>query len=412
MKILIINAYAGSPGMGMVFRHYYLAKEWEKRGHEVLIVAGSYSHLRRINPGISKDLEETQEDGTGYLWLRNNEYQGNGMGRAKNMLTFSVKLRKYAGYLKKRFCPDIIFASCTDPLDTFAVQKIAHLTHAKLIHEVRDLWPLTLTELYGVKSSNPLAVAMQIGENSMCRHTDYLVSVLPKAEEHFRAHGLKKGKFRFSPNGIVEEEWENCPEAPESYVKVFRELHAENKFVVCFFGSHTRSYLLEELIRAVQSIDEDRIAVVFVGKGNYKDHLRSCAGEKHGDRFVFLDPVEKQYIPSLLEQADALFVGGIRNSIFRFGIAMNKMFDSMMSGKPILYAVEAPNNYIEEFHCGISVEPENIPALRDGLLRLSELSKEELSAMGMNGRKAVLNHFTYRVIAEDLLKLFSEATGL
>ncbi len=48
MNILLINHYAGSPELGMEFRPYYMAKEWVKMGHQVLIVGGSFSHLRKV----------------------------------------------------------------------------------------------------------------------------------------------------------------------------------------------------------------------------------------------------------------------------------------------------------------------------------------------------------------------------
>ena len=408
MKILVINAYAGSPRMGMVFRHYHLAKEWARKGHEVLIVAGSFSHLRQNNPDITADLQESEEDGVQYLWIRNEDYSGNGMKRAKSMLTFAAKLYKYSKTIVNRFHPDIVLTSCTDPFDTYGAQKIARLAHARLIHEVRDLWPITLIELYGVSRYNPAAVAMQIAENSMCRHSDILTSVLPESEEHFIKHGLQKGKFRFIPNGIVEEEWAECPEPPDKYLSVLQQIHSDGKFIICFFGSHTRSYALTHLVHAVQDLDTDRVVAVFVGKGSDKEALIEESKRVHPERFVFFDPIEKRFIPGLLSHMDALYVAGIRNGIFRFGVAMNKMFDSMMAGKPILYALEAPNNYIEEYQTGISVEAENEKELRKGIETLIALDERTLNQMGDNGRKAVLEHFTYRVIAEQFLELFEE----
>ena len=44
-NILIINEYAGSLEYGMTFRHYYLAKEFIKQGHDVTIATASYSHF-------------------------------------------------------------------------------------------------------------------------------------------------------------------------------------------------------------------------------------------------------------------------------------------------------------------------------------------------------------------------------
>lgn len=49
MNILLINHYAGNPELGMEFRPYYMAKEWVKQGHEVLILGATYSHLRKSN---------------------------------------------------------------------------------------------------------------------------------------------------------------------------------------------------------------------------------------------------------------------------------------------------------------------------------------------------------------------------
>ena len=37
MNILYIDHYAGSPEMGMEFRPYYFAREWEKLGHGVRV---------------------------------------------------------------------------------------------------------------------------------------------------------------------------------------------------------------------------------------------------------------------------------------------------------------------------------------------------------------------------------------
>ena len=85
---------------------------------------------------------------------------------------------------------------------------------------------------------------------------------------------------------------------------------------------------------------------------------------------------------------------------------MNKLVDSMMSGKPILYAVEAPNNYITDYRCGISVNAEDVDALADGMKRMLAMSSEEREQMGKNGREAVLKHFTYEKLAKQFEALF------
>ena len=177
----------------------------------------------------------------------------------------------------------------------------------------------------------------------------------------------------------------------------------EHEFLLCFFGSHTKSYALEYLIEAAGALDYRKIGVVLVGDGSDKKRLAEKSSRYRN--IYFSDPVPKRCIPSLLEAVDGIYVGAVNNRMFRFGICMNKLFDSMMSGKPILYAVNAPNNYIEQYGCGISVEAENTQALKEGIEKLLCTSGEELRRMGQNGREAVLEHFQYERLAETFLKL-------
>ena len=160
MKVLYINHYAGSPEMGMEFRPYYLAKEWIKMGHEVRIVAGDYSHLRLANPKISKDFQKQNIDGIKYHWVGTGSYEGNGISRAMTMFRFVHKLCRRAKKIALHWRPDVVITSSTYPLDTYAGQKIKKYSKAVLIHEVHDMWPITLIELGNMKRSNPFVMLM------------------------------------------------------------------------------------------------------------------------------------------------------------------------------------------------------------------------------------------------------------
>ena len=174
MNILLINHYAGSPEMGMEFRPYYFAREWIKMGHRVDIIAADYSHLRRINPDVSKDFQEEMIDGIHYYWIRTGEYEGNGVKRAVTMAKFVTTLWLHAGKIIREMDPDVVICSSTYPLDTYVGQRIRRKSRkmVKLIHEVHDMWPATLIEIGGMSTKNPFVVAMQIGENSAYKHSD------------------------------------------------------------------------------------------------------------------------------------------------------------------------------------------------------------------------------------------------
>lgn len=411
MNILYINHYAGSTEMGMEFRPFYLAKEWISMGHSVRIVAGDYSHLRSLNPKVDNDFQDNVIDGITYTWVKTGAYNGNGFARALSMFRFVHKLRKKARWIARNWKPDVIITSSTYPLDTYAGQKIKRITKrlgvrdsqgATLIHEVHDMWPIILIDIGGMKKCNPFVFLMQMCENSFCKHSDYVVSLLVAAKDYFIKHGMAPEKFKPIMNGVVLSEWENPAPLPSEHQHLLDKLHNEKKFIICFFGSVNVSYAIDYLIKAKEQLNNDRVAIVIVGEGNQKEELVLLAG----DGVFFLPRISKRAIPTLMENIDCCYVGALHNGMFRFGICMNKLFDSMMSGKPILYSVEAPNNFIRDYCCGISVKAENVDALVKGIKRILELTNEERMIMGSNGRSAVLEHFRYEKLALQFADLF------
>lgn len=406
MNILYINHYAGSISMGMEFRPYYLAKEWMKLGHKVRIIGADYSHLRKKNPVVSKNFEIQEIDGVEYQWIKTREYEGNGLKRAITMEQFCQALYLSASKLAKEFEPDIVIASSTYPLDSYPARRIANKAGAKLVHEVHDMWPITPIELYGMSKTHPFVVIMQMGENYFCKKADKVISVLPDAKDYLVEHGMKPENFAAVTNGINLEDWEKLAPLPSHIQDKLDAAKKDGRLVIGFFGSHTRSYSLDYLLEAAKEVGEDKLYLAFVGGGNYKEELKANAKALGlaEDSYCFFDPIDKTEIPALIGACDVSYVGALKNKMFRFGIGMNKLFDAMMGGKPILYAVEAPNNYIKEFDCGISVEAEDTKALADGIRQMLELTDERRDEMGANGRKAVLENFNFEVLAKKFIE--------
>ena len=78
--IWIINQYAGSPRHGMEYRHYYLARQMAERGHRVVVISGSRSHLFTQPPQVSRPFTFELIDGPQkgrHLWARLNLQNSN-----------------------------------------------------------------------------------------------------------------------------------------------------------------------------------------------------------------------------------------------------------------------------------------------------------------------------------------------
>lgn len=100
---------------------------------------------------------------------------------------------------------------------------------------------------------------------------------------------------------------------------------------------------------------------------------------------------------------DALYVGWKHRPIYRFGISPNKLFEYMMAGVPVVHAVEAANDPVQDAGCGVSVAPEDKDALCKGILSLLAMPEDDRKAMGERGRKYVLEHHSVPRLAKRFL---------
>ncbi|MDE6952090.1 MAG: glycosyltransferase family 4 protein [Lachnospiraceae bacterium] len=406
MRILLINHYAGSPEMGMEFRPYYFAREWIKMGHQVDIIAADYSHLRTGNPEVGADFETEDIDGIRYHWIKTGKYEGNGAKRALTMFRFVGKLWRKAGKIVQEYAPDVVITSSTYPLDTYGGQRIAKKAKAKLIHEVHDMWPATLIELGGMSRYHPFVVVMQMAENSFCRKSDHVVSLLPHAKEYFVAHGMREDKFVTIANGIVKEDWDNPEPLPEEHRRELEKLKEEKRFIVGYFGGHALSNALDVMLDAAKRTAEKEIRFVLVGGGTEKGRLIRRAEEEKIENVLFLPPVPKKSVPELVKYFDCSVICAMTSPLYRFGVCLNKMYDSMMAAKPVLFAMDAPATPIEEYGCGILVRSGREEKIAEAVERLYRMKEEERQEMGRRGRQAVFQHFTYDILAERFESLF------
>jgi glycosyltransferase involved in cell wall biosynthesis len=401
MNILLINHYAGSLKYGMEFRPYYFARKWVEKGHNVTVLAASFSHLRHKQP--EKEREEI--DGIAYQYFSTPTYSGNGMKRILTMLSFPLKLRLNAKRIAAERKFDVVIASSTYPLDIYPAKKIADLCSAKLIFEVHDLWPLSPMLLGGYSEKHPFIKVMQRAEDYAYAHCDCVVSLLPNADKHMLKRGLKQEKFYYIPNGIVKQDWLNMPEAPVEYRQVFDSLREEGKFIVCYFGGHNLSNALEHLIEAAAQIEDEDIIFVMVGDGDKKAELIKESTHSGKNNIVFLPPVSKKYIPKILDMTDVVYFGAAKNPLYEYGVAMNKIFDSMMAAKPVICGVEASNDIIGDAKAGLTIAAEDATAINEAIAALKAMTPQQRAEMGENGRRTVLEQYEYETLSEQFLNV-------
>lgn len=396
-NILIINEYAGSLDYGMTFRHYYLGKEFVKQGNNVTIVTASYSHFLNKFPEMDNRTYKTEEiEGITYLWIRVIKYSKSfDKKRVLKWFEFMSKLFFISKYLDAK--PDIIICSPTAPFSILPAYYLSKKYDAKLIFEVRDIWPLTLVEVGGFSIKHPLIRLMSWFEKFALNKSDIIVSNLQNYSNHIAELNIEK-KAHWVSNGIDLEEMKNIK--PLDF-EVKKQIPSD-KFIIGYTGKLGVSNAISYLIDAADKLQSKKdILFVIVGSGQEEKKLKEQAQEL--SNVLFINPIEKSQVQSILSLFDICYIGLQKERLFKFGISPNKLFDYMYSGKPILHSIDTSNDIVKLSKCGLSVDAENSKEIKNAIMEFYEMSLENRLKLGKNGKQFVLENFTYDKLAEKYI---------
>lgn len=395
--------------MGMEYRPYFLGLNWVKSGHAVTVVACSYSHSRRIQPGRTFLYKKENIDGIEYIWVYGNRYNGNGVMRAFNIIIYSFLSCFLFIYLLKDY--RVLINSSTHTIDVFPLtiykffNRLFFRTKKVIsVFEPHDLWPMVLTEIGKMNKFHPFVLINSLGEKISSISSDLIISMHPGNINHLVTRGANKDIFFHIPNGINVSDWSDEVDLPEDIKESLTKIRNEASKIIMYTGTISVANDLSFLLKAISKTKCD-LAPVFFGKGTELETLKELCFNL-GIKAHFLGSIDKRQIPAALKFADICYVGFLKNKLYEYGVSANKIWDYMMSSKPIILSIDSCNDPVGEAECGITVTTHKEEDLIKAINYLTSLDKEALNQMGKNGREYVVKNNSYKKIAKDLIELF------
>lgn len=396
--VWIVHQYASTPDTGMGGRQFYLARELAKQGYQVYLISSASHHLLRNKVACDGPYKVEMQDGFHIVWVNMPDYEeAHSKQRALNWFIFSWRIQKLAKIIPHK--PDAVLCSSPSPISFLGAQRLAKKFKARLVFDVRDIWPLTLTEIGGFSKKHPFIRLMQCIEDKAYRDSDAVVSNLKNAVEHMVSRGMDTSKFHWIPNGIsLDEVNQQAPLNPEVASKL-----PKDKFIVGYTGTLGVANAIETFIESAEILKgQQDIAFVLVGGGKEKPFLQKSVIEKGLSNIVFIDPIPKVQIQSMLKNFDVCFIGWMNDPLYQFGIGANKIPEYLYSGKPIIHSYSGMCDPIEPCAAGITVPAQDSDALAKSILKLKSLDETEKVSMGVNGHQLALEEYDYGKLADSM----------
>lgn len=386
MRIWLINHYGVAPKYYPLARPTLFAKYLKKMGHEVIIFASSAVHNSDINLIEGRTLYRRDEvEGVRYVYIRSRQYKGNGKERVYNLLEFAGRLHRVCRHFRK---PDVIVSTSFDPLSCYCGICLAKKYRAKAVAEIADLWPETLVAFGAMRAGSPIVKGLRALEKRIYTKADAIIFTMEGAYDYILEQGwekdIPKKKVYHINNGVDLEQFDKNR---EQFRIEDEDLSNKELFKVIYAGSIRKANNLGLLLDAAKLVKNEKIVFLIWGDGDELEALKARVEAEHIRNVKFKGKVDKKYIPYITSHADLNLSHGENSPVARYGLSMNKTFDYLAAGKPILTDIVSPFSPVVQCGAAVEIEDPEAESIAEAVDRMAGLEPEELERMGRNARK-------------------------
>lgn len=397
MKLLILTQYYPPEIGAPQNRLHELAVRLKKDGVDVEVLTAMPNYPKM-------EIFEKYKDGS----IREEEIEGIKVYRSKIYVSKSKSILPrllnyfsfvWTSYWRGRKLKNYDFLMVESPplFLGYSAMRLSKKLKAKLIFNVSDLWPESAEKMGVVNNKQLLGLAYRL-EKKCYRRAQLVTGQTQGIVDNINQRFPEVNTF-WLPNGVDVSFYQ--PDKIET--GDFRERAGlKPADVVFFYGGilgHAQG-LSVVLEAAKKNESHEHIKIVLQGAGPEKEDLMALKDKLNLKNVIFMPPVEKSQMPSILKSVDVALVPLRKLDIFQ-GAIPSKIFEALAMEKPLLLGVdgEARTHFIEKANAGRFFEPENIDDLADKMVEMAN-SPEELKQMGKRARSYVSEHFNRDNIAQ------------
>lgn len=326
-----------------------------------------------------------------------------------NYVSYFLSLRIFTFFHSFKNKYDAVFVHLISPFFIgIPATSLKRRQNIPMYFWVLDLWPESLISAGGI--NNKIIINSQ---NKMVRKVYENCDKILISSKGFEKSICEKGDFKeklvYFPNW-AESVSTNVPtDFDIKTIKPFNSIN-ENDFIIIFAGNLGEAQNLDAVLQsAIELKNNKNIKFVFVGDGRRRESLISVAQENNLQETVFFPgrfPIET--MPIFMNSASVLLFSLKDQICFNLTVPAKVQF-YMSQSKPILAMINGDGaDLIKEANCGFSVPAGNSKSLSETILKMSNMSKDELKKMGENGEDFYLKNFTKEQRIEQLEKIFLE----
>ncbi|MBN1222757.1 MAG: glycosyltransferase family 4 protein, partial [Candidatus Aminicenantes bacterium] len=294
--------------------------------------------------------------------------------------------------------PPIIGVAC-------AVLKV--LRQKKYIYAIFDVYPDTAERLGAIKERGLVAKTWDWWNGKILKNAAAVVVL----GQEMRDIILRKGKDRSSLAGRIRlihvwsDDRQIVPVAKNAN-PLRHKWNLNGRFVVSYSGNMGRFHDMETIMKAARELADNKdICFLFIGEGQKKKWMEEYAQRWNLTNCRFRTYVPREELGLSLACAD---VGLVSLMPGQSGLSEpSKTFGILAAGVPVIAVVPSQSEIVrivEEYGCGIIVDPNDVQNLAHSILRLHS-APDEVERLGRNAVRAVREKYNLKHAAMEYFSL-------
>ena len=405
MNIWCISKYAAPPKYSkMPARLFELVSEFNNLGHNARLITSDSNHLANFPIAKNKYNDELIEN-VQVRWLKTIKYKKtSSIKRVLSWLDFERRLFFMPTNSFER--PDVVLISSLSIFSIIYGYYLKKKFKAFLIFEIRDIWPLTMTEEGGFSKWHPLVLLISLIEKFGYKKSDLIVGTMPKLNLHVEGVLGYTKPFHCSPIGF-NPKYYNIDSKVSKLEEKLKHSIPGNRVVVGYAGSMGITNSLELFIDTIESLkDNKNIYFVLVGSGDLKERFESQLSKCKN--VLFWPRIDQNEVNSFLNLCDVLYLSTQYSKVWDYGQSMNKVVEYMLASKPIIATYAGYPSMINEANCGSFVDTLDV-SLKNEVLNIVDMSSKERKTIGENGKKWIYSNRKYSTLARKYIEAIEAA---
>lgn len=275
----------------------------------------------------------------------------NVLNRLKLELEFYFITKRYISKNKNSF--DYVLVSSPNLIPTYAGLYGKNKYKAKLIFDVRDIWPDVAIEMNSFGKNSIYSMVFNFISNRLYKCADIITTVSPGKVIKIK-NKLKKEKNKvFLVENGFDDTMLNCNYDDEFSSK----FKMKDYFTFCFCGKIGMAQGLDKVILLANHFrNNSNVRFIIAGDGVEKDKIKQHIEQQELKNIVFTGVVSFDQVKTILTDSSVALVP-LKTKNMKDSVP-TKLYESLAFGCPtLLVAAGDACDILDESHCGIHVNP-------------------------------------------------------